>query len=211
MTLNTIDGVPLPILLRPLLRRASERAEEGTPLGLLALSPSLSLSRSLSPPRGGNLGALNFGPTASDCGVEQRELAEINLVSERFLGEEMALRGGGVSAVREVASSTVLASSAHAGVVNALARIPGNGTPSLGFKVGESFTKLPILPGLVFGEGALFSWGWGSNGLTKVSDSVFICLFVIFFLFAIRVIEICVWILVTISSFFQLVQHKLHR
>jgi hypothetical protein len=176
VTLNTIDGVPLPILLRPLLRRASERAEEGTPLGLLALSLSLSLSR------GGNLAALNFGPTASDCGEEQRELAEINLVSERFLGEEMALRGGGVSAVREVASSTVLASSAHAGVVvNALARIPGNGTPSLGFKVGESFTKLPILPGLLFGEGALFSWGWGSNGLTKVSDSVFICFFVFFF------------------------------
>lgn len=88
-----------------------------------------------------------------------------------------------MSAVREVASSTVLASSAHAGVVvNALARLPGNGTPSLGFKVGESFTKLPILPGLVFGEGALFSWGWGSNGLTKVSDSVFFFGFLVFVL-----------------------------
>lgn len=93
----------------------------------------------------------------------------------------MALRAGGVSAVREVASSTVLASSAHSGVVvNALARVLGNGTPSSGFKVGQSFTKLPILPGLVFGEGALFSWGWGSNGMAKVSNSIFVCFMSVF-------------------------------
>ena len=78
MTLNTIDGVPLPILLRPLFQATkakSERAEEGTPLGLLALSLSLS------PPRGGNLGAQNFGSTASDCGEEQQELAKRHSIS----------------------------------------------------------------------------------------------------------------------------------
>ena len=80
---------------------------------------------------------------------EGRERAESGAGRSR---EAMALVGGQLTSVREMSSNAVLAS-ANSGVATCFAGAAGNGGPLAAFKAGtHSFTKLPILPNIAFGE-----------------------------------------------------------
>lgn len=68
------------------------------------------------------------------------------------VAEAMTLVGGQLTSVREMSSNAVLAS-ANSGVATCFAGAAGNGGPLAAFKAGtHSFTKLPILPNIAFGE-----------------------------------------------------------